>query len=199
VSCRSSNAKPFSLSFLLFSVLVAFTLTKDTYDLQKELESWLGKPGKLVVAGIGSPIRKDDFVGVKIVQDLKGRVPENVSLIECETVPESFMDEIAEFKPTHVLLVDAALMQLKPGEVRLFDAEKVKSFPAISTHMLPLRVFCEYIKKMSGAKIALLLIEPRNTEFGEGLTREIQETAATVTSTIIKLLATAYFSPECST
>jgi hydrogenase 3 maturation protease len=138
------------------------------------------------VAGIGNPIRMDDFVGVKIVQDLQGKVPKNVHLIECETVPESFMDEIVQLKPSHVLLIDAAVMELKPGEVRLFDAEKVTSFPAISTHMLPLRVFCEYITQLAGAKIALLLIEPGNTAFGEGLTPEVQEAAEKITETLLK-------------
>jgi hydrogenase 3 maturation protease len=128
----------------------------------------------------------DDFVGVKIVQDLQGKVPKNVHLIECETVPESFMDEIMQLKPSHVLLIDAAVMELKPGEVRLFDAEKVTSFPAISTHMLPLRVFCEYITQLAGAKIALLLIEPGNTAFGEGLTPEVQEAAEKITETLLK-------------
>jgi hydrogenase 3 maturation protease len=128
----------------------------------------------------------DDFVGVKIVQDLQGKVPKNVHLIECETVPESFMDEIVQLKPSHVLLIDAAVMELKPGEVRLFDAEKVTSFPAISTHMLPLRVFCEYITQLAGAKIALLLIEPGNTAFGEGLTPEVQEAAEKITETLLK-------------
>ena len=164
-------------------------MTKDSYNLEKELREWLAGHGKVVVAGIGNPIRRDDFVGVKIIQDLRGKVSSNVSLIECETVPESFMDEITEFKPSHVLLIDAAVMQLKPGNVRLFDAEKVTIFPAISTHMLPLRVFCEYITKMSGAKIALLLIEPRNTEFGEGLTGEIEVAAENVTMNLLKMLA----------
>jgi len=163
-------------------------LTKSDYDFREELKKWLANHGKIVVAGIGNPIRMDDFVGVKIVQDLQGKVPKNVHLIECETVPESFMDEIVQLKPSHVLLIDAAVMELKPGEVRLFDAKKVTSFPAISTHMLPLRVFCEYITKMSGAKIALLLIEPSNTEFGEGLTLEVQEAAKEIAMTITKSL-----------
>jgi hydrogenase 3 maturation protease len=163
-------------------------LTKGNYDIDKELEKWLADHKKVVIAGIGNPIRMDDFVGVKIVQDLQGKLPKNVHLIECETVPESFMDEIVELTPSHVLLIDAAVMGLKPGDVRLFDAEKVTSFPAISTHMLPLNVFCEYITKMSGAKIALLLIEPGNTEFGEGLTREVQKTTTRIANTLLKLL-----------
>ena len=165
-------------------------MAKGKYDLQKELETWLASHGKVVIAGIGNPIRSDDFVGVKIVQDLQGKLSRNVCLIECETVPESFMDEIVQLKPSHVLLIDAAVMGLKPGEVRLFDAEKVASFPAISTHMLPLRVFCEYITQLTGAKIALLLIEPGNTEFGEGLTPEVQEASEKITQTLLKFLST---------
>jgi hydrogenase 3 maturation protease len=161
-------------------------LTTSKPDFKKELRNWLKYYGKVVIAGIGNPIRMDDFVGVKIVQDLQGKVPKNVHLIECETVPESFMDEIVQLKPSHVLLIDAAVMELKPGEVRLFDAEKVTSFPAISTHMLPLRVFCEYITQLAGAKIALLLIEPGNTAFGEGLTPEVQEAAEKIIETLLK-------------
>jgi hydrogenase 3 maturation protease len=140
------------------------------------------------VAGIGNPIRMDDFVGVKIVQDLQGKLPEDVQLIECETVPESFMDEIIELKPTHVLLIDAAVMGLRPGEVRLLDAEKVTNFPPISTHMLPLRVFCDYITQLTNARIALLLIEPNKTEFGEGMTSEVEAAAKKITALLSELL-----------
>jgi hydrogenase 3 maturation protease len=163
-------------------------LTKGEYELQKKLNDWLAGAERVVVAGIGNPIRTDDFVGVKIVQDLKGKVSSKVHLIECETVPESFMDEIVELKPSHVLLVDAAVLGLKPGEVRLFEAKEVMSFPAISTHTLPLRVFCDYITQLTKAKIALLLIEPENTEFGEGLTAEVQAAAEKIIRILEKIL-----------
>ena len=163
-------------------------MTKGENELQKQLEEWLGKPWKIVVTGIGNPIRMDDFVGVKIVQDLQGKLPRNVCLIECETVPESFMDEIVELKPSHVLLIDAAVMGLKPGEVRLYDAEKITNIPSISTHTLPIRVFCDYITQLAKAKIALLLIQPGNTEFGEGLTPEVEAAAEKITLILSKLL-----------
>lgn len=163
-------------------------MTKAENSLKRELEDWFDKSAKIVVAGIGNPIRSDDFVGVKIVQDLKDKVSDKVCLIECETVPESFMDEIVELKPSHVLLIDAAVMGLEPGEARLFDAEKVTDFPPISTHMLPLRVFCDYIKQLAKSKIALLLIEPGNTEFGEGLTLKIKDISEKLTSMLIELL-----------
>ena len=127
------------------------------YNIQKELEKWLSKAKRVVVAGIGNPIRMDDFVGVKIVQDLRGKVSEKVYLIECETVPESFTQQIIDFGPTHILLIDAAILGLKPGDARLIKPEQLMMFPAFSTHILPLRIFCEYLGKVAKAKIALEL------------------------------------------
>ena len=164
------------------------TLTEPGADFREDLKEWLRESSLVVVAGIGNEIRHDDFVGVKIAQDLQGRVSQKVHLIECETVPESFMDEIIELKPTHVLLIDAAILDLAPGEVRLYDAAKVVNVPSITTHMLPLRVFCDYITQMAQTKLALLLIQPKDTDFGEGLTSEIQAASKAVEEALVNLL-----------
>lgn len=165
-------------------------MTKNKSDLQKELKKWLTDHRKVVVAGIGNPIRTDDFVGVKIVQNLQGKVSKKVRLIECETVPESFIQEIVEFNPSHVLLIDAAMLGLQPGGARLVFPEQMADFPAITTHVLPLRVFCEYVTQETKAKIALLLIEPGSTEFGEGLTPSVEGVAEKISETLLRLLAT---------
>lgn len=156
--------------------------------LDEELASWLSDAKKIVVAGIGNPIRRDDHVGVKVVQDLVGKVSRNVHLIECETVPESFVDEIIDISPSHVLLVDAALLGLAPGTAHLYDVEEVVNSTSISTHTLPLRVFCEYVFTLTGAKIALLLIEPLETDFGEGLSTELHKAAERVFKVLVELL-----------
>ncbi len=157
-------------------------------NLKQELKSWLTQSTNIVIAGIGNPIRCDDKVGLKIVQDLQEKVPSKVHLIECETVPESFMDEIAALQPSHILLIDAALLGLKPAQARLYDAEKVNTFPAISTHMLPLRVFCDYITTMTKGKLALLLIEPKCTDFGENLSPELLSASEKIVDILIQLL-----------
>lgn len=154
-------------------------------DLKAELEKWLIDRDKIVIAGIGNPIRQDDYVGLKIVEDLQGKVPVKVCLMECETVPESYLLDIEQFKPTHVLLIDAAFLGLKPGSASLFDAQKIVDFPAITTHVLPLKVFCEYVKQSTGAKIGLLLIEPKSMEFGEGLSVEVQDAAQKIGAILI--------------
>jgi hydrogenase 3 maturation protease len=165
-------------------------LTKSEYNLQRVLKEWFVNHGKVVVAGIGNPIRTDDFVGVKIVQDLQGKVPRNVCLIECETVPESFLQQIVDLKPSRVLLIDAAILGLEPGEARLVFPEQVDDFPAITTHVLPLRIFCEYITQATTARIGLLLVQPGKTEFGEGLTPEVKAAAEKITKILLKYLRT---------
>jgi hydrogenase maturation protease len=89
----------------------------------QDLKNWLNGAKKTVIAGIGNPIREDDFVGVKIVQNLQDRVSKKVFLIECETVPENFVQQIIDFGPTHILLIDAAIHGLIPGEWKLVDPE----------------------------------------------------------------------------
>jgi hydrogenase 3 maturation protease len=142
--------------------------------LEKKLKKWLSNAERVAIAGIGNPIRMDDFVGVRIVQDLRGKVSEKVYLLECETVPEGYIQQIIDFNPTHILLIDAAILGIKPGESRLIKPKELKTFPAFTTHMLPLRIFCEYLAQTTKAEIALLLIEPKQTDFGEGLTPEIE-------------------------
>jgi hydrogenase 3 maturation protease len=154
----------------------------------EELKRWLSKAERVVVAGVGNTIRTDDSVGVKLVQDLHGKVSEKVHLIECETVPESFIQHIIDFKPTHVILVDAAILGLKPGECRFIKPDQLKAYPAISTHMLPLKIFCEYIEKTTKAEVGLLLIEPKCIEFGEGLSPEIATAKKEILDVLLEAL-----------
>jgi len=158
------------------------------YGVQEELKNWFSHSRKVVLAGIGNPIRRDDFVGVKVIEYLKGKTSERVLLIECETVPESFMQQIIDFDPTHVLLIDAAILELKPGDSKLIDPEKLTFSPAFSTHMLPLRIFCEYISQMTKAQIALLLIQPKDTDFGEGMSPELEASAHKISWILVEAL-----------
>jgi hydrogenase 3 maturation protease len=157
-------------------------------NARKELEKWLSKAERVVVAGVGNPIRMDDYVGVKVAQDLQGRVSEKVFVIECETVPESFVQQIMDFNPTHVLLIDAALLGSKPGAYKLVEPERLTAYPAFSTHSLPLRIFCDHIKEATGAKIALLLVEPEKSDFGEGLTLSVQAAEEEIVRALVEML-----------
>lgn len=145
-------------------------------NIKADLRDWLSDARRVVLAGVGSSLRKDDFVGVRVVRNLRGKVPPSVRLIECETIPEDFLEPITEFAPTHVLIVDAALLGSTPGASKLVGPGQIAGL-AISTHALPMSLFCEYLAKTTGAKIAMLAVQPKDTSFGEGMSDELEESA----------------------
>ena len=157
-------------------------------NIESSLKKWFSNAKRVVVAGIGNPFRRDDFVGVEVVRNLQNRVSESVYLIEGETVPESFIEPITKFNPTHILLIDAGLLNLSPGSSKLIDPTQLAEYTSISTHTLPLRVFCDYLKKTTEAKLSLLVVQPEDTTFGEGLTPKLKETAKKLTDLLLKLL-----------
>jgi len=157
-------------------------------DIENNLKNWLLDARRVVIAGIGNPLRRDDFVGVEIIRNLQNKASQFVYLIECETVPESFIEPIIKFKPTHILIIDAALLDLKPGSSKLVEPGQMAKQTAISTHILPLRIFCEYLAKTTGAKITLLLIQPKDTGFGEGLTTELRKTTTKFANLLSNIL-----------
>jgi hydrogenase 3 maturation protease len=156
--------------------------------VDEELRDWFAGAKKVVIAGVGNPIRTDDYVGLKIVENLKGKLPETILLLEAETVPESYLSDIEAFCPSHVLLIDSAFLGLNPGEACLVGAEKIASYSAVSTHLLPMRIFCDFIKLATEAKIALLLIEPKSMAFGESLTPEVEAEANRLVFLLLGLL-----------
>ena len=157
-------------------------------DVESLLKDWLSDAKRVVVAGIGNPFRRDDFVGVEIVRNLKAKVSKNVYLIEAETIPESYMQQIAEFKPTHLLLVDAGIINKPAGTAQLADPTQLMRKTSISTHTLPLRIFCDYLTQTTNAKICLLIIQPADASFGEGLTPPLKKVATNLTNLLQKLL-----------
>jgi len=160
-------------------------------DFKIAVKNWVKNAEKIVVVGVGNELRRDDFVGVEIVRGLKDKVSRLVMLIESETVPESFMEPITKFNPTHILVIDAGLLGLEPGEAKLVESSKILSSPSvpISTHALPLKIFCEYLKKAIGAKIALIIIQPQRTDFGEGLSRKVERAAGELKKILTEILS----------
>jgi Ni,Fe-hydrogenase maturation factor len=51
-----------------------------------------------------------------------------------------------------------------------------------------LKIFCEHLKKATDAKIGLLLIEPKDMDFGEGLSVEVEAEAERLTKLLLELL-----------
>jgi len=154
-------------------------------ELTRQLAHWLRGADVIVIMGIGNSLRRDDFVGMATVRQLKRIVPKNVRLVETGEVPESYLGRVEEFCPSHVLMIDAAEMGEQPGLARLVSPSKIEGL-SLSTHTLPLSVVSEYLAKRTKARIALLAIQPKALDFGEGLSQELSERVGTLAEAIVR-------------
>jgi len=140
------------------------------------LNNWLTGADRLVVVGAGSTLRGDDAAGMEVVTRLLAEFPpeSHPHLMFCpgETAPENFSGKIRAFKPTHMLVIDAADVGLAPGEFTLIPPESVGG-PTFLSHMLPLKVLINYLVGDTGAKAALLGIQYQSLEFDAPMTPEI--------------------------
>jgi hydrogenase 3 maturation protease len=157
-------------------------------NLEAGLREFFGEGEvKAALVGIGNPLRGDDGVGVRIIELLQENGLRNVMLLNTETVPEAFTGKVAEYNPTHVLLLDAADFHGEPGDVKLIESSKIGG-QTISTHSLPLTIFIDYIEKTLGSKVLLLGVQPGNIEYFSEMSLEVEKTAREITDLLRKIL-----------
>jgi len=158
-------------------------------SLRAELQVFLGEATRrrVVVVGVGSPIRGDDIVGFKVLQLLEGKLSDNVLLLQTETVPESYTGAIRDFQPTHVIIVDAANFHGAPGEARIIPPKAIAN-TSVSTHSLPLHLFIGYVKESICPNVVLIGVQGVNIDLGAELNPSVEKGATEVTDILVKLL-----------
>lgn len=116
---------------------------------------------KLIILGIGNELKYDDGVGPFIISRLSEcNLNDNVILINAQTVPENFTGKIRKENPSHIIIIDACLMGLNPGEYRIVD-EKDFADIGISTHSMSLSYF---VKFLNHDNVLFIGIEPESME-----------------------------------
>ncbi|MBM5804732.1 MAG: hydrogenase 3 maturation endopeptidase HyCI [Candidatus Verstraetearchaeota archaeon] len=155
---------------------------------EDDLLAFLHNSRSLVLAGVGSDIRRDDAVGVMVVSRLKGKLPAGVGLIECGTVPENFTGQIKRLRPTHIIFFDAVEMDKEPGFYD-FIHEGTLIVQSLSTHKQSLRILLKVLKEeIPGVRIGLVGIQPKTTDFGRGLSRPVSRGLNSLLEGLIKTI-----------
>ncbi|MFH1074763.1 MAG: hydrogenase maturation protease [Candidatus Firestonebacteria bacterium] len=136
------------------------------------------KKEKAVIIGIGSVLREDDALGVRIVE-----VFENEKLfgkkarLVCGDI--SGLDILKYFeKHVKVIVIDAADMKLPLGTVKAFKPEEIITKiegPAGSSHGFNLTHTLEIAKSLNMSdNIVIIGIQPSDTSFGLELSEKIR-------------------------
>jgi len=146
--------------------------------LEKRLRKTLEGCSRIAVLGIGSEFCADDAAGILLVRQLKSRISacpfESIEFegFEGGNAPENTTGFISAFKPSHILLADAAEIGISVGECREIAAEEIPDI-CFSTHTLPLKIIVDYLGKSTGAIISVIGIQPGNLDFGNEPSNEV--------------------------
>lgn len=105
---------------------------------------------------IGNPEGGDDAIGPYIADKLKDT---DIDVIDCRTTPENYTSVVKRKNPDKLIIIDAADMNLEPGETRIVPKEKI-GVMTISTHGIPLSVLMGYLEQ-SVKEVILIGIQPK--------------------------------------
>lgn len=159
-------------------------------ELKRLLQRKLKSAKKISILGVGSEFRADDIAGRFIAEEIKKQIPpksKKVKVILGETAPENFTGEIIGFKPSHLIILDAADTNTDPGTINIIQPDQVEGV-SFSTHMLPLSIMVNYLKETLDCEVLILGIQPRTVEYGAKPSREVMASARQVVDVILSVI-----------
>ena len=155
--------------------------------IKEDLVEFLKAYKKLVIMGIGNDIRGDDGIGPYIVENIKHLESSNVSILNATTVPENFTGKIRKIDPTHIIIVDAVIMNEGPGKIKIVKKEEVAGV-SISTHSMSLSYLVNYLELEKPYNILFIGIEPESMELGQGLSPLVKSSSDEIIKIFTEIL-----------
>ncbi|MDO5848364.1 MAG: hydrogenase maturation peptidase HycI [Methanobrevibacter sp.] len=145
-------------------------------SIKDKLKEEISDYSKLLFLGVGNVLKSDDGVGPYIIDKLEDISSDNIILLDAQTVPENFTGKIRKEQPSHLIIIDACLMDSEPGDVKIVDREDFNNI-GISTHSMSLSYFVKYLEQENDFKVIFIGIEPNIMEFANALTPNVKEGA----------------------
>ena len=144
-----------------------------------------------VVIGVGNRWRRDDAVGLEIVDVLEERVDDSVRLVHSDGEPTRLLDAFA--LAPRVIMVDAVVTGAPPGTVHRFTDEDLPNQMGIgqSSHLVQLVETIHLGMLLGRLPNGLVLIGIEATDFatGEGMTEAVVAAIPSAATVVIKELA----------
>jgi hydrogenase 3 maturation protease len=152
-------------------------------DWKISLKARLKGQARIVIMGVGNPLKGDDAAGLLCAEMLLKGVParerRGVKVLRAYDVPENYTGIIRKFRPTRVIIIDAALAGLKPGDIFILEKTKI-AIEEISSHKIPLMVLIYYLEQTVDCKVTVLGIQAHDLSFGAPVTPVIKSSVKKV-------------------
>jgi hydrogenase 3 maturation protease len=134
---------------------------------------------KKLALTVGNGMMGDDAAGPLLARMMRLSPIEGWEALDGGSVPENVLHIIRAKCPEEVLVIDAADMDLAPGEVRYISPERIGDPFFMNTHALPLSYLVQSLKEFV-PKVELLGIQPEVVAFGYPLTPTVREAVGRV-------------------
>lgn len=134
---------------------------------------------KKLALTVGNGMMGDDGAGPLLARMMRLSPIEGWEALDGGSVPENVLHVIHAISPEEVLVIDAADMDLAPGEVRYISPEKVGDPFFMNTHALPISYLVQSLREFV-PKVELLGIQPDIVAFGYPLTPTVRQAVGRV-------------------
>ena len=132
--------------------------------LEKLLKK-LDGASKVVFMGVGEEKMTDDGVGPYIISELLGYSNEKFLFINANIDPMSRIDQIIEFNPSHLIIIDTCTLNDSPGTVAILERENICDYVPVSTHTIPIHIVIDLlVQKLPSLSVFMLGIVPESLE-----------------------------------
>lgn len=151
---------------------------------------------RIVVLGVGNILNRDEGAGVHAVKELEKRLPEDwkgkVELVDGGVLGLDLLPCVE--RATHLLILDAADFQGRPGEIRELAGDKLSTFftGKISWHQLGFQEVLE-VARVRGRypeQVHLIGVQPGDMEVGLGLSQDLELSVQKMTARAMEILKT---------
>lgn len=134
-------------------------------ELLKKLLIKLKLAKKIVFIGIGEEKLSDDGVGPYIISELLNYSSDRYLFINAGIDPMSRINDIMQFRPSHLVLIDTCTLNKPPGTVAIIERENIKESVPISSHTIPIHIVVDLlIKNLPDLKLFMIGFVPESLE-----------------------------------
>ena len=146
---------------------------------------------KTAVIGIGNPLRKDDGIGIILVEKLREEKLSNIVCIDAGTGGIQLLPILSNYD--RIIIVDAVQFKAKPGETKIFRLDEIKvdrGKNLLSIHMMNVIQVIQLYEKLEDKTLDITIfgIKPYDTSPGTKLSPLLKEKLVEIKEKLIGVI-----------
>ena len=134
-------------------------------ELFNKILEKLKDASKIAFMGIGEEKLTDDGVGPYIISKLLHLSNHKFLFINAGIDPMARMDEIVNFNPSHLVILDTCTLKQEPGTISILERENICNYIPISSHTIPIHIVIDLLaNKIQNLQVFMIGFVPESLE-----------------------------------